>query len=60
VVDPILENHPKAHRYATGSWGPKQADILIAEHGGIWHNPALLAGQARKGVSKREKSCNSE
>jgi glucose-6-phosphate 1-dehydrogenase len=60
VVDPILENHPKAHRYATGSWGPKQADTLIAEHGGIWHNPALLAGQARKGVSKREKSCNSE
>ncbi|OIQ86742.1 glucose-6-phosphate 1-dehydrogenase [mine drainage metagenome] len=40
VIDPILETHPRAHRYKRGSWGPKQADALIAADGG-WHNPTL-------------------
>ncbi len=39
VVDPVLENHPKAVPYQRGSWGPKEADELIAKDGG-WHNPA--------------------
>ncbi|MHB8347922.1 MAG: glucose-6-phosphate dehydrogenase [Acidiferrobacterales bacterium] len=38
VVDPILKKHHRAHPYRRGSWGPKEADALIAEHG-IWHNP---------------------
>jgi glucose-6-phosphate 1-dehydrogenase len=38
VVDPVLETHPPAQRYKPGSWGPKQADALIAAHG-YWHNP---------------------
>jgi len=38
VVDPVLENHPKAYPYQRGSWGPKEADALIAKDGG-WHNP---------------------
>ncbi len=38
VVDPILNTHPKAQDYAPGSWGPAQADGLIAAHG-RWHNP---------------------
>jgi len=38
VVDPVLRTHHAAHPYARGSWGPKQADALIApdDH---WHNP---------------------
>ncbi len=39
VVDPVLTDHTKAHRYEPGGWGPKQADALIAPHG-CWHNPA--------------------
>ncbi len=38
VVDPVLKTHHAAQPYARGSWGPKQADALIApdDH---WHNP---------------------
>ncbi len=39
VVDPVLENHPPAHLYQPGTWGPPQGDALIAADGG-WHNPA--------------------
>ena len=38
VVDPVLKNHHRSVPYQPGSWGPKEADTLIAEHGG-WHNP---------------------
>jgi glucose-6-phosphate 1-dehydrogenase len=38
VVDPVLANHHRAHPYKPGTWGPKQADKLIASDG-IWHNP---------------------
>ena len=38
VVDPVLKHHGRAHTYRRGSWGPKQADALIAP-GGFWHNP---------------------
>ncbi len=40
VVDPVLKNHPRAIPYKQGSWGPKEADALIAKDGG-WHNPSL-------------------
>ena len=40
VVDPVLENHPRALPYRPGSWGPRQADALIAADGS-WHNPVL-------------------
>jgi glucose-6-phosphate 1-dehydrogenase len=39
VVDPVLAHHPRAHPYEPGTWGPTQADKLIASHG-RWHNPA--------------------
>jgi glucose-6-phosphate 1-dehydrogenase len=42
VVDPVLENHPRAHRYRRGSWGPKAAEALVAPHG-PWHNPSRSA-----------------
>src|SRR5450759_1412410 len=38
VVDPVLNTHHRIHRYKRGSWGPKQADALIAPDGN-WHNP---------------------
>ena len=40
VVDPVIQHHPPAHPYRRHSWGPKQADALIAPDGG-WHNPKL-------------------
>ncbi len=41
AVDPVLNTHHRARRYKPGSWGPKQADALIAADGG-WHNPILV------------------
>ena len=38
VVDPVLAEHQKVHSYQPGTWGPKQADALIAPDG-KWHNP---------------------
>ena len=38
VVDGVLENHGPSLPYSPGSWGPEQADALIAPHG-RWHNP---------------------
>jgi glucose-6-phosphate 1-dehydrogenase len=42
VVDPVLRVHHRAHPYPRGSWGPKEADAMIAAHGG-WHNPSPQA-----------------
>ncbi len=38
IVDPILTDHHHAHPYRPGTWGPHQADTLIAPYG-HWHNP---------------------
>jgi glucose-6-phosphate 1-dehydrogenase len=38
VVDPVLKTHHRAHLYKRGSWGPKEADVIIASDGS-WHNP---------------------
>jgi len=38
VVDQVLRHHPRVRPYKRHSWGPKQADALIADGGG-WHNP---------------------
>ncbi len=45
VVDPVLENHDRVHPYRRHSWGPKQADALIAAHRN-WHNPIAATPQA--------------
>ncbi len=53
VVDPVLKNHPPSIPYQRGSWGPKEADVLIAKYGG-WHNPSSQenrTGGAEQGVS---------
>jgi glucose-6-phosphate 1-dehydrogenase len=43
VVDPVLKNHRPVRPYRRHSWGPKEADALIAA-GDRWHNPH--AGQS--------------
>ncbi len=40
VVDRVLKTHRAVRPYKPGSWGPKEADTLIAPDGG-WHNPVL-------------------
>jgi glucose-6-phosphate 1-dehydrogenase len=39
VVDPVLKNHHRVRPYKRRTWGPKEADKLIAANGG-WHNPS--------------------
>jgi glucose-6-phosphate 1-dehydrogenase len=38
VVDPVLKKHHRCRPYKQHSWGPKEADALIASDG-YWHNP---------------------
>ena len=38
VVEPVLKTHPKALPYEKGTWGPAEADALMAAHG-HWHDP---------------------
>ena len=40
IVDAVLDDATPIHGYAQGSWGPEQADRLIAADGG-WHNPSV-------------------
>jgi glucose-6-phosphate 1-dehydrogenase len=39
VVDPILNNAIPLQDYEPGTWGPVEADRIVADVGG-WHNPA--------------------
>jgi glucose-6-phosphate 1-dehydrogenase len=48
VVDPVLKGHHKARPYRRRSWGPKEADAIIASDGG-WHNPISAADTNRRG-----------
>ena len=38
VVAPVLKVHRQVRPYRRGSWGPREADALIAPDG-CWHNP---------------------
>jgi len=40
VVDPVLKKHHRVRPYKRHSWGPKEADAIIASDGG-WHNPRI-------------------
>ena len=39
IVDPVLQSGGPVYEYAPGTWGPAEADAIVAERG--WHNPAL-------------------
>ena len=38
VVEPVLDNVTPVYEYAPGTWGPSEADRLVADLGG-WRNP---------------------
>jgi len=38
VVDGVITDHAAAIPYRPGTWGPAEADTLVAAHGG-WHDP---------------------
>ena len=40
VVDPVLKVHHNSIPYFPGSWGPKEAALLIAPD--TWHDPLPL------------------
>ena len=41
VLEQVLISHHPAIAYESGSWGPEEADELIATDGG-WHTPTLV------------------
>lgn len=40
VMQPLVDNPSPIHSYAPGTWGPPEADALVAEYGG-WRGPWL-------------------
>ena len=38
IMQPLLDDPPPVHPYAPGSWGPAEADRLVAGHAS-WHGP---------------------
>jgi glucose-6-phosphate 1-dehydrogenase len=42
VMQPLLDSPPPVHAYAPGSWGPKEADELVAGHG-RWREPWIAS-----------------
>jgi glucose-6-phosphate 1-dehydrogenase len=45
VVDPVLGNVTPVHEYDPNTWGPIEADRIIAGDGG-WYDPRLIAEKA--------------
>ncbi len=43
VVQPILGGATPVHEYEPGTWGPSEADALVADTGG-WHSPVRASG----------------
>ena len=42
IMQPLLDQPPPVHAYAPGSWGPKEADQLLAGVG-QWHGPWVVS-----------------
>ncbi len=42
VVEPVLKTHHRVHSYNPGTWGPEEADQLIARDGHSWLQPVML------------------
>ncbi|MGH2416651.1 MAG: hypothetical protein ACRDEA_23725, partial [Microcystaceae cyanobacterium] len=43
IVQPILNNETPVYEYDPNTWGPQEADKLIAQDGG-WYNPLPREG----------------
>ncbi len=39
AIDKVLVNHHPVHLYKPGSWGPEEANALIAPKESCWHDP---------------------
>jgi len=42
IVDPVLKAEPPLFPYEPGTWGPREAEALVAPEG--WHDPAPAPG----------------
>ncbi len=42
IFEPLLDSPPPVHPYAKGSWGPVEADALLAGYGN-WHGPWMAS-----------------
>ncbi len=51
VVEPVLKTHNSARPYERQTWGPKEADVLIAADG-RWHNPSPTRREIMKATRK--------
>ncbi|MFQ5889563.1 MAG: glucose-6-phosphate dehydrogenase [Gemmatimonadota bacterium] len=47
LYEPLLEGELPVHTYPAGSWGPPEADELLAREGHEWHGPADEAAPYR-------------
>ncbi len=36
LYTPLLDRNIKSHKYSSGGWGPREADRILARHGGLW------------------------
>jgi glucose-6-phosphate 1-dehydrogenase len=41
IMQPLIDNPPPVHSYKPGSWGPEEAEKLVAGYG--WHGPWLAS-----------------
>jgi glucose-6-phosphate 1-dehydrogenase len=46
IMQPLLDAPPPVHPYKPGSWGPAEADRLVADFGG-WRQPWVASGRRR-------------
>ena len=53
IVDPILGNVTPVYQYAKGTWGPSEADKLIAPDGG-WYNPQPSGDSGQSGPQPKK------
>ena len=51
VVDPVLGNKTPVHEYEPNTWGPSEADQIVANGSG-WHNPEPVAPPTRGGTAE--------
>jgi glucose-6-phosphate 1-dehydrogenase len=42
IMEPLIDSPPPVHSYKPGTWGPAEADALLAGHG-HWHEPWIAA-----------------
>jgi glucose-6-phosphate 1-dehydrogenase len=45
IVDPLLAMNAPVHTYDAGTWGPQEADAMVAPVGG-WYNPRITRARS--------------